>query len=100
MKNLNRRQFNQLLGKGIVAVPVGMLAASLPSRANAADLVDPESATAQALQYMVESDKGDTKCANCSLFTASDSADKGTCTIFGGAAVPAGAWCSAFAPAG
>ena len=43
MKNLNRRQFNQLLGKGIVAVPVGTLAASLPSRAIAADLVDPES---------------------------------------------------------
>ena len=98
MKNLNRRQFNQLLGKGIVAVPVGMLAASLPSRANAADLVDPESATAQGLKYMVESDKGDSKCKTCSWYTAKDSGDTGACSIFGGASVPAGAWCSAYAP--
>lgn len=93
---MKRRHFNKLLASGAVAIPL----TALTNRAAMADdtpMVDPESATAKALQYMVETDK-EQRCDGCVLYQAEEGADKGLCSIFPGQAVPAQAWCTAFQP--
>lgn len=98
MAIMNRRDFGKLVGKSVAVIPLSALAVSLPLRAEEeAVLVDPESPTAKALQYIVESDKGDI-CSGCLLYVEVEGKEYGGCSIFPGQVVPAGAWCSAYQP--
>lgn len=97
MTKLSRRQFNKVLAGGAVAVPLSMLTAGRLS-ADELPMVDPEAATAKALQYVLVAPEEGVNCAACALYTAEESASKGACTIFPNALVPAEAWCSAFQP--
>jgi len=100
MKNMNRRQFNKMLGAGVVAVPLSGLVAQLPAHADDLPMVDPEAANAIALKYMAQSDKEGKQCGGCSLYQGAAGDASGGCPLFPGAAVGAEAWCSAFVPKG
>ena len=93
---MKRRRFTQLAAGGVVAVPVVALMGSR-AQADDAPMVDPESATAKALQYVAETDK-EQKCSGCVLYQGAADDAKGLCSIFPGQSVPASAWCSAFQP--
>lgn len=78
------------------------------SRAWAAEQLDPNDPTAQALKYAEDAstatrpDKAgvagaDQECGNCALYTAPGDGS-GPCALFQGRIVPEGAWCSAWAP--
>ena len=94
---MNRRQFAKLIGRGTLAIPAGALVTASPSHADEMPMVDPEEATAKALQYVVES-ANENNCAGCLLYTGEAGAEAGPCSIFPGKQVPAAAWCSAFQP--
>lgn len=98
MTDIKRRKFVSLMGASAAVIPVSALVASLPSRADDAPLVDPESAQAQALQYVAVGENPDLHCVNCMLYTGAEGADKGPCPLFPGASVAAEGWCSAFVP--
>lgn len=98
MTDIRRRRFVSMISAGAAVIPVSALVGSLPSRADDAPMVDPESAQAKALQYVAVSDKPDQMCANCTLYTGADDAASGPCPLFPGSAVPAEAWCSAWVP--
>lgn len=97
MTDIKRRKFVTLMGATATVVPVSALVASLPS--HAADLVDPESAQAKALQYVSEA-PATPKCSNCALYSGAEGDESGPCPLFPGAAVGASAWCSAHVPKG
>lgn len=98
MTDTSRRKFVSMLGAGATVIPVSALIGSLPSHADDAPLVDPESAQAQALQYVSESEKPDQNCMNCTLYTGAEGDAMGPCPLFPGSAVMAEAWCSAWVP--
>ncbi|MFK7892096.1 MAG: high-potential iron-sulfur protein [Granulosicoccus sp.] len=98
MTDIKRRKFVSIMGAGAVAVPVSALVASLPSRADDAAMVDPDSAQAKALQYASESEKADQNCANCTLYTGAAGESSGPCPLFPGSAVASAGWCSAWVP--
>ena len=98
MTDIKRRKFVTLMGASATVIPVSALIASLPS--HAADVVDPESAQAKALQYVAESENAEQNCANCSLYTGEADADMGPCPLFPGAEVMAAGWCSAWVAKG
>ena len=99
MKNMNRRQFNKMLGAGVVAVPLSGLVAQLPAHADDdKPMVDPEAANAIALKYMAQSDKDGKNCSGCSLYQGAAGDPSGGCPLFPGATVGAESWCSAFVP--
>jgi len=96
MSDNKRRQFLFTIGAGAAAIPLSAVIGSLPSYA--ADMVDPESAQAKALQYAAMSENADQNCGNCSLFQGEDGAESGGCPLFPGQDVGAAAWCSAYVP--
>ncbi len=98
MTDIKRRKFVSMMGAGAAVIPVSALVASLPSHADDAPVVDPESAQAQALQYVSESEVADQNCANCTLYTGAEGEAKGPCPLFPGSAVMAAGWCSAYVP--
>lgn len=103
MTDKKRRRLVTLMGAGAAAVPLGAVVGTLPSRARAQDdlpLVDPNSAQAQALQYVENSEVEGQVCSNCSLYQADESAEQGPCPLFPGNAVLGSAWCSAYVPRG
>lgn len=98
MTDINRRKFVSLIGVSAAVVPLSALVASLPSRAADVAAVDPESAQAQALQYVSESEKGDQICGSCTLYSGAEGEDMGPCPLFPGNAVMRSGWCSAYVP--
>lgn len=96
MTDIKRRKFVTLMGAGATVIPVSALVASLPS--HAADMVDPESAQAKALQYVAESTTEGQNCINCTLYTGAEGDESGPCPLFPGAAVAGAGWCSAYVP--
>lgn len=98
MTDIKRRKFISLVGVGATAIPVSALIASLPSHASDLVAVDPESAQAKALQYVSESEKGNSNCGNCTLYSGAESEDSGPCPLFPGSAVMSAGWCSAYVP--
>ncbi len=90
MSKLNRRQFV------LSAVAVSATPAVFFSGTAAAAKVDPEGPAAKALKYVHESPNADTVCSNCKLWQSDTSADWGNCSIFPGAQVANGGWCSAW----
>jgi len=94
MTDKNRRKFVTMMGASAVAVPVTSLIGTLPS--HAAELVDPASDQAVALQYVAESTTDGQNCGNCTLFQGDDAS--GACPLFPGSKVPSAAWCSAYTP--
>ena len=96
MTDMKRRKFNKMLGGSVVGIPLASLVVQLPS--HAADMVDPDSAQAKALQYIAESDKDGKNCSSCSLYQGEAGADSGPCPLFPGADVHANGWCSAYVP--
>lgn len=96
MTDINRRKFVTMMGASATVIPLGALVASLPSHAQ--DAVDPESAQAQALQYVAASENPDQNCGNCTLYTGAEGEAMGPCPLFPGAAVAAEGWCSAWVP--
>lgn len=98
MTDIKRRKFVSMMTAGAAVVPVSALVASLPS--HAAELVDPDSAQAKALQYVAESENPEQNCANCALYTGAEGDAQGGCPLFPGQAVTAAGWCSAYVPAG
>lgn len=96
MINKNRRKFISVMGASTVAVPLSALLVSLPSKA--ADMVDPESAQAKALQYVTTSETPDQKCGTCTLFQGDKGAESGPCPLFPGNIVGGNSWCSAYVP--
>ena len=100
MTDKTRRRFIGMVGAAGAVVPLSTIVGTLPSRAQGdLPLVDPESAQAQALQYVEESPNPEQNCANCSLYQAEEGAEQGPCPLFPGNAVLANAWCSAYVPA-
>jgi len=95
MTDSTRRKFVTYLGAGAVAVPVSALIGTLPS--HAAEMVDPASDQAVALQYKVETEEAGKSCSTCTLYQGAD-APSGVCPLFAGKEVAAGAWCSAYTP--
>lgn len=98
MTDIKRRKFVSLMGAGAAVIPVSALVASLPSRADDAPLVDPESAQAKALQYVAVSENAEQNCGNCTLYTGEEGADAGPCPLFPGSSVAKAGWCSAYVP--
>ncbi|MGQ7843986.1 high-potential iron-sulfur protein [Granulosicoccus sp. 3-233] len=98
MTDIKRRKFVSMLGASAAVIPVSALVASLPSRADDAPVVDPESAQAQALQYVSETEIPEQMCSNCTLYTGAEGEDKGPCPLFPGSSVMAAGWCSAYVP--
>lgn len=92
MTDRSRRKFNKVLGGGVALIP---LSAVLGSRTASAAAVDPESAQAKALQFVVESAKQDQLCSGCIFYTSVDDAN-GNCVIFANGEVPARGWCTSF----
>ncbi len=98
MTDIKRRKFVSMMTAGAAVIPVSALVASLPSRADDMPAVDPESAQAQALQYVSESENPEQNCLNCTLYTGAEGEDMGGCPLFPGNAVMAAGWCSAYVP--
>jgi len=98
MTDITRRKFVSLMTAGAAVIPVSALVASLPSRAGDLPAVDPDSAQAQALQYVSESEVADQNCGNCTLYSGAEGEDMGPCPLFPGAAVMRAGWCSAYVP--
>lgn len=96
MTDIKRRKFVTLMGAGATVLPLSALVASLPS--HAADMVDPESAQAKALQYVAESENAEQNCSNCTLYQGAEGDESGPCALFPGAAVSSAGWCSAWVP--
>jgi hypothetical protein len=96
MTDIKRRRFVTMMGAGATVVPLSALVASLPSHAQ--DAVDPESAQAQALQYVAKSENAEQMCSNCTLYTGADGDASGPCPLFPGAVVASEGWCSAWVP--
>ena len=94
MTDSTRRKFVTYLGAGAVAVPVSTLIGTLPS--HAAELVDPASDQAVALQYVTASEVDGKTCSNCTLYQGGE--ESGMCPLFAGKEVASGAWCSAYTP--
>ena len=100
MTDKKRRQFVAMMGAGAAVVPLSALVGSLPSHAqDDLPLVDPESAQAQALQYVEQSEVEEQACSNCSLYQGGEDSEQGPCPLFPGNAVKAAGWCSAYVPA-
>lgn len=94
MTDTSRRKFVAVMGASAVAVPVSALIGTLPS--HAAEMVDPASDQAVALQYIEVSEMEGKNCLNCTLYQGDDKA--GACPLFAGSQVGAEAWCSAYTP--
>lgn len=94
MTDSSRRKFVTYLGAGVVAVPVSTLIGTLPS--HAAEMVDPASDQAVALQYTAVTETEGSSCATCTLYQGGD--ESGMCPLFAGKEVASGAWCSAYTP--
>lgn len=97
MTDIKRRKFVTFLSAGAAAVPLSALITSLPSHA-ADPAVDPESAQAKALQYVVMTEVEGKMCSGCALYSGAEGSDMGGCPLFPGSSVPAAAWCSAYVP--
>lgn len=95
MKTMSRRQALRLAGGATAIIPFTMLAGR---QALAADLpqVDPENATAKALEYVHASTNTEQNCANCQLYTGEAGAEWGPCAIFPGKSVAAKGWCKSW----
>ena len=94
MTDIKRRKFVTMVGASATVIPLGALVASLPSYAQ--ELVDPESAQAQALAYLAVSDVEGQNCANCTLYTGAEGEENGPCPLFPGMNVHAEGHCSAW----
>lgn len=94
MTDSSRRKFVTYLGAGAVAVPVSAVIGTLPS--HAADMVDPASGQAVALQYIEVSEMEGKNCLTCTLYQGGEKS--GMCPLFAGSEVAAEAWCSAYTP--
>lgn len=89
-----RRRFLKQSGAAMVFIPS---AALMSDRVLAADeMVDPESAQAVALKYIIKTTTEGQKCINCALYQNGDET-AGDCPLFQGVKVGAEAWCSAWA---
>lgn len=95
MKTMSRRQALRLAGGATAIIPLTMLTGH---QALAADLpqVDPENATAKALEYVHASTNTEQNCANCQLYTGEAGAEWGPCAIFPGKSVAAKGWCKSW----
>lgn len=94
MKEISRRK---VLGLSAAALIVGPALALTNRVALAADPhLDPNDAQAKGLSYMHKSDKADSSCANCQLYTGDPAAEWGPCQIFPGKQVASAGWCSAW----
>ena len=95
MKTMTRRQALRLAGGATAIIPLTVLTGR---RALAADLpqVDPEDATAKALEYVHASTNPEQNCANCQLYTGEAGAEWGPCPIFPGKGVAAKGWCKSW----
>lgn len=96
MNNISRRHFTKILG-GVSALATGAIAINKAAADGHSNMLDPESAAAKGLQFVVVSEN-DSNCAGCLHYGDDGSGSKGECTIFSGSLVPAEAWCAAFQP--
>ena len=94
MSKVSRRRFTQLLGGASAIATTSFVIKDASAHTK---MVDPESAAAKGLQYVLVSEKAD-NCAGCSQYTDDGSGAKGKCVIFSGNLVPGEAWCAAYAP--
>ena len=107
MSKIARRTFI----KGSAAVTAGaFLHTSGTAAAQDAEVVDPASATAQALKYVHDATTVDPadilqpqpnqNCANCLLIQGNEGDEWRPCPIFGNQLVASAGWCNAWAPKG
>ena len=96
MANKNRRQFVTLLGAGTVAIPLGLVVTSLPSKADDLPMLDPEDEKAKTYAYVAQAE-GEANCAGCLLYIGDAEAESAPCGLFPGKHVAGAGWCSAFA---
>jgi len=94
VSKISRRRFTQLLG-GASALATTTIVAKNVAADGHSNAVDPESAQAQGLQFVLVSEN-DNKCSGCLHYTDDGSGEKGPCNIFAGGVVPGEAWCTAF----
>ncbi|ANB01092.1 high-potential iron-sulfur protein [Ectothiorhodospira sp. BSL-9] len=97
-QDLSRRSFLKFGVAGLVAVPVAGL--GWTTTAAAAERLDPESAEAQALQYVHKSEVDDQNCLNCLLYNDPSQEEWGPCAVFPGKVVAAEGWCTAWVARG
>jgi len=98
MTDIKRRKFVTLMSAGAAVVPLSALVASLPSHAQDAPMVDPESAQAKGLSYAAVSETEGKSCSNCALYAGKEGDESGSCPLFPGSSVASEAWCSAHVP--
>jgi len=95
-KNFSRRQL-------LIASSVAAPALLLSTRLQAAEMLDPADPQAKALGYVENAEhvdsalwpkkKPDQNCANCALYTGSETG-YGPCSIFANKEVAAAGWCN------
>ncbi|MFT4655005.1 MAG: hypothetical protein ACI82S_002665 [Patiriisocius sp.] len=92
MQPVNRRNFLKLTGSGLIGLTLG----GVTLRASAQEKLSLDDPTAQALQYVHESQVEGAYCDNCMYIQGEDGTEWRPCAIFPGKVVAAKGWCSAW----
>lgn len=96
MTDIKRRKFTKIFGAGTVCIPIYSIIGSSSLHAEETKMLNPDSPEAQSLQFTIESDKADQRCAKCMFYSSVETAGNGICMVFGGRTVPGMGWCTAF----
>jgi len=96
--NRERRALLRRLALGLTSLPLAsMVARGAPSP----PLLDENDPAAKAEQYVADATRAKgappgALCSNCSIYSGSEGADSGACTLFPGKLVKAGGWCKSW----
>ena len=96
MSNPTRRQAIKTALACTAVVPVASLFATGAQAGGHLPKVDPNDATAKALQYTLSSPDETKVCMGCTLYTGEEGKEFGPCSIFPGKEVAAQGWCVSF----
>jgi hypothetical protein len=95
MKN-NRRAFLRVLGRGVIALPLGSLTIGGHAFAAEGDKLNPEDPAAKSLAYSHQSTDSARRCGGCQFYTVAKDTSWGPCVIFPGKLVSTGGVCNSW----